>query len=222
MAKSKLIKPIAIGEVDTVTALKQLKLLLVDFPDKTLVGWVDKELSGYSTDDTLPKYRLFPGTLKANVLNYSTYVSNIGIPLDSKTPEALRKRCTQIELRDSIGALKALSSKGHDSLVLPVPPSVYPVIMKHSLITLTAIIDAHVMIGDSAIPQIISAVDNMIMDILLFLEQEFGSLDDLDIDITKKSIKEVNDIERNISVYIFNDNSVTIGDSNKIADSKIG
>ena len=50
MAKSKIIKDLANGVVDTQTALKRTKVLLQDLGDKDLLNWVSYEIGGYPDD----------------------------------------------------------------------------------------------------------------------------------------------------------------------------
>ena len=50
---------------------------------------------------------------------------------------------------------------------------------------------------------------------------EFGNLDELDIDVTSKGPEELQDISEKIILIIYHDQSVTIGDNNKIKDSTI-
>ena len=65
MAKSNIIKDLAKGNVDVETALKELKLLLLSFPNEKLQHWVNKELSGYSKDDEVPdRFYLKPETIE--------------------------------------------------------------------------------------------------------------------------------------------------------------
>ena len=64
-------------------------------------------------------------------------------------------------------------------------------------------------------------VESKLLDILSYLEKQFGNLDDLDIDIESKSKDELNNIINHIHVLIYNDKSVTLGDNNKIKDSNI-
>ena len=58
------------------------------------------------------------------------------------------------------------------------------------------------------------------METLLYLEKEFGNLDDLDIDISTKSKEELTSIIKYIQINLY-DNSITIGDNNKIKKSNI-
>lgn len=87
--------------------------------------------------------------------------------------------------------------------------------------SMTALLGAHVNVSSAAIPRIFSEVDNKVLDILMLLEKEFGNLDDLDIDLSEKSEQEVKDIQKQIIVYIYNDNSISIGNDNQIEESVI-
>jgi len=222
MAKSKIIKQIARGEVNTETALKQLKLLLAEFPDQNLLTWVNKELTGYDKADELPAYRSFAGTLKGSYLNYSIHVRNVGIPLGADAPEAISKFCNTVEFRESLSALRLLAERdSNGELGVNVPPDFFPLLMKYSLLTMTALLNARVIVGSASIANVFSEVDNRILDILMLLEREFGCLDELDIDLKDKTQEEVEDIQRQISVYIYNDNSIHIGDNNNLKGSII-
>ena len=83
------------------------------------------------------------------------------------------------------------------------------------------ITSARVVVGEHIISNIFSIVENKLLDMLMILEKEFGCLDELDIDTTAKSEEEIEAISNQILVLVFNDNSVTIGDGNKIKDTTI-
>lgn len=58
------------------------------------------------------------------------------------------------------------------------------------------------------------------MQFILTLEKEFGNLDELDIDISTKDTAELKEIVNYIQINLY-DNSITIGDNNKIKHSDI-
>lgn len=147
----------------------------------------------------------------------------IRVPLSSDAPKNLRRFCNSVIFYDSIGALKRLTVKqdGNGCFGVVVPPDYYPSIMKYSLTSMTAILNAQVVVGKSDIFQIFSEVDNKVLDVLMFLEQEFGVLDDLDINLDLKTEDDIKSIQNQINFYIYNDNRVTIGDENEISDSVI-
>lgn len=221
MAKSNLIKELARGKIDTEIALKQLKLLLDVFPDERIMLWVDKELTGYKEGDELPAYRKATGSLYGSVLNYSISAKNIGIPLRNDTPKEIFDFCSFVEFRESIGALKSLSESDNKTVAAPVPPNMYHYLIKYSAISITAVLAARVQVSSTVISSIFSEVNNKVLDILMLLEKEFGNLDELDIDLSDKTEDELNNIQKQIIVFIFNDNSITIGSDNQIVDSVI-
>lgn len=73
-------------------------------------------------------------------------------------------------------------------------------------------------------PQILNIfpkVENKLLDILRYLEKQFGNLDELDIDVDNKSEQELKEIVNHIYVLIYNDQSVTIGNDNEFNNSNI-
>ena len=63
MAKSKIIRDLANGEVDTITALKRAKVLVSDLNNDEISEWLDYEISGYPTEAIIPSYRKVHGSL---------------------------------------------------------------------------------------------------------------------------------------------------------------
>lgn len=51
---------------------------------------------------------------------------------------------------------------------------------------MTALLNAFVKISQTQIENIFSKVENMVLDVLLLLEKEFGNLDELDIDLSTR------------------------------------
>jgi hypothetical protein len=74
------------------------KLEVSDMPE-----WINKELSGYSDDDTLPTYRILYGSVKArNVRGW--------IPVEFPTTEFRDSACRH-DMHESVAAIEALSKK---------------------------------------------------------------------------------------------------------------
>lgn len=221
MAKSRIIKELASGHVDVDVALKQLKVLLSEFPDKEISAWVNKELSGYKNNNELPAYRKVSGTLRGSIMNYSVHAKNVGIPLSPDAPEVLQEYCNTVKFVEPIGVLRSMARNNGKEYCQTVSPNYYPLIMENTLLQMTAILDANIVFGTPTIERIVAIVENITLDVFLLLEKEFGCLDDLDIDFGSKSEDQIKDISSRINVYIYNDNSVSIGDENEITDSVI-
>ena len=86
---------------------------------------------------------------------------------------------------------------------------------------MTALLNATVEFSQTQVKNVFSRVENAVLDVLLLLEKEFGNLDDLDIDLTSKSNDEIQNIASNIMILLYNDNSIVIGDNNRMKDTSI-
>ena len=102
-----------------------------------------------------------------------------------------------------------------------IPAECFHMIAKYNSDPFMNIISARVIVGVQCIADILATIENRLLDALLLLEKEFGNLDDLDIDVSQKTTDELQEIIRNLYVIIYNNQSVNIGDNNKIKDSQI-
>lgn len=109
MAKSKIIKDLANGCVDTQTALKRTKVLLQDLNNTEILGWVNNEIGGYVNGADVPEYRLISGQLygsyfKGSMAKHMIF-TDVPLPLGKMTEENKQAILTTI-ISTAIGALK--------------------------------------------------------------------------------------------------------------------
>ena len=201
-------------------ALKQLKVLLAEFDKPEMLKWVNAELQGYDDTDVLPEYRVIVGNLVGNFLNYYTKCTHISIPLKSDAPKELVEMCSQVRLYDSLSALRALTETDRE-FGRQINASLLPYVQQFSAISMTALLNATMEFSQTQVKNVFSRVENAVLDVLLLLEKEFGNLDDLDIDLTSKSNDEIQNIASNIMILLYNDNSIVIGDNNRMKDTSI-
>lgn len=225
MAKSKIIKDLANSTVDTMTALKRAKVLFAELGNAELINWVNYELAGYPTDVDLPDYRVECGALKGSYIKGSMAQhmkwTDVSIPLGTM-PEDLKNNLLKIEFRESIAALRQLSESNEKGLLeKTIPADFFPAIAKFNKDPYMFIVAARVVIGAQCIPNIFSVIENRLLDALILLEKEFGSLDELDLDVTEKTPDELQNIIQNLCIVIYHDQSVTIGNNNKIKGTQI-
>lgn len=217
MAKSKIIKEFAGSNIDTYTALKNLKVLLHSLNDDRLIDWVNNELQGYNESSQLPNYRIIIGRLFGTIVNidfkYTHYPLNLLYCSEDEKKDILSSpvyqsiSSLQSIVNNSTTTSKQLSPTLYDNLVMFCGINGY-------------IIEAKVEYDYTTIQDILSKIDNKILDTLLTLEKEFGNLDNLDIDISEKGEEKLKGIIQNISIILY-DNSVTIGDNNTFKKSSV-
>lgn len=215
MARSNIIKDFISSNMDIDTALQNLMAILYCLEDEALIKWANKELSGYDVDDELPEYRKLEGrVMAAFMVGYIKYSKRqFGI---AHLDEEFKNSLLNINIYSSISTLIEMKGSGA-TLGKPIPPEVFYMLQSNTNAHIT---DASVDIDSSRVNDIISKVKTKILETLLFLEKEFGNLDDLDIDMSTKNIKELKEIVNHIQVNLY-DNSITIGDNNKIKNSDI-
>ena len=227
MAKSQIIKDLANGSIDTQTALKRTKVLLQEFDDERLLEWVNYEIEGYPDDVEVPEYRRISGQsfcsyIKGTMSRFLKY-SNVPLSLGNM-PENERELFYYANMRESIGALKGTiheyERKG-TSIGRIIPAEYYPYIAKCNNDMGMVIQSAEIRLNMPQILNIFSKVENKLLDILMYLEKQFGNLDYLDIDVNSKSEQEIKEMTNHIMIIIYNDQSITIGDKNKINNSNI-
>lgn len=227
MAKSKIILDLANSSVDTMTALKRAKVLLLELGNDKLLEWVNCEIAGYPSDAELPEYRVVQGNLmgsyfKGSMANHMKW-KNVSLPL-GKMPNEIRDRILNVSFHEGVDALKKLLESADDEerqLGATLPAEFFPIIAKCNNDPYMNIISARVVIGSQFVQNIFSVIENKLLDIFMILEKEFGNLDSLDIDVSGKSEEELHKISERMVVVIYNDNRVTVGNGNKIKDSNI-
>lgn len=143
--------------------------------------------------------------------------SNVPLPLAGLTDE-YREAIENVVFVEGIAAIRDMI--GQPAIGKVVPPELYGAIKKGT--NISSILSARVEIHQSAPQEIISTVENKVLDILILLENEFGILDDLDIDCSSKSDDELSIVcQKIVNIIFLDDKSITIGDHNKISKSEI-
>ncbi len=227
MAKSKIIKELANGEINTLTALKRAKVLLSELGNTDISNWVNYEIIGYPDTVELPVYRKTIGTLfgsyfKGSMAMHITY-KNVPIPLGNM-PKKIQSKLLEVEFVDGVETLKKIYDAGqgkNSHLVKSVPADCYPLLCKFNNDPFMNFTSVYVEFSSEKINNVFSSVENKLLDVLMLLEKEFGILDNLDIDVDNTAPEKVAEIADKIRVIIYNDNSIHIGDNNKIKDSDI-
>ncbi len=227
MAKSKIIRDLANSTVDTVTALKRAKVLLTALDNDDLLLWVNCELSGYPENAALPDYRIVEGSLMGSYLrgspaNHMKW-NNVSIPL-GEMPDEVKDTLLSVQFVEGVAGLRKLaesSNNGDNRLGKVVTPDFFPSLNYYNKDPYMVISSAFVVLSQHVVWDILSVIENKLLDILILLEKEFGILDELDIDLSGKQLDELDEFAKKLTILIYNDNRVTIGDRNRIKGTAI-
>jgi hypothetical protein len=199
-------------------ALYQLKLLITDLNDNSITNWINSELEGYKDDDNIPPYR----RLKSPLYGEIQYVS-LGNLINRKMQIPVKiehLNFLEIKLKDNISVVEKWAKEGSSDKKMPFDPRMATHIADMNLSEMCQIMSAWLPLAPASFSEITNSVKNKILDILIELEKKYGNLDDYTIDFKDKKDKDAT--SKTIVNIIYNDNSVKVGDKNKIDSSILG
>lgn len=213
MAKSKIILDLIQEQTPLSQITMRLKTLLFELSNNKILDWLDNEIEGYNKENTIPLYRKLTGCVQGDILTGFTLYRNVLIPTnysDEHIPEILSSYC-----KESLCAIEQIINNNSGNLVSVIPSDSYQYLDKYINGHLQ---NAKLVFSTHDFVNIYSHIKNKVLSILLFLEQKFGNLDSYDIAFTDNNRQEVIPI---ILQIIYSDNSITIGDKNKLQNSEI-
>lgn len=218
MAKSKILKELANNEISLEIALSRLMIIASDIDDTELKNWATKELNGYGQDDEYPPYRLivsgritFTG-IRGNAYSHIKY-ENSPLPVTALPTEYQEIITKPVPVRDSVANIAHIfENKQALSIDLTF---LSEIVYESQGIQCTSIRQNfdYVRYGD-----MLSAIRTRLINIFIELDKTLGNLDDLDVQTENIDLKGLNQTIFNI---IYQDNSVELGDKNKINKSKL-
>lgn len=227
MAKSTIIKELANGTVDLKTALKRAKILVYDIGNEEISGWINSELAGYPDDAKLPSYRVTSGQLRGSYFKGSLASNaqwkNVALPLGDM-PEDVRKDLLEIRFTDSVSSIQHLLASAEEKdegIGKAVPADCFPAIAHFNHDPFMNITSARVEISSHTLKNVLDEVESRLLDMLLLLEREYGSLDELDIDPSQKTDEERRDFAEKMIVNIYDDHSIHLGDNSSLRNSEV-
>lgn len=222
MARSQLLKDIVNGKENMESILLRLKVILSDLDSQPIIEWVNGELEGYKgKTDILPEYRVLKGTpIGTYIVNYNAKYTNAQVPLTLliKDNEVYDNVIT-LHVIESFSAIQNMLNKENRENISKMIDTGFCHAISTEELQITGM---NVRFGSNQFDDIVSKVKSKLIDIVMELEKQFINLDELDIgkqvneDTTKRD-----EVVVNIQNIIY-DESVKIGDKNKISKSRLG
>jgi hypothetical protein len=102
------------GAVSVSSLLRKVLLVAAKLEVSDIPEWVNKELSGYGDDDSLPPYRILYGTVNAKTFQG-------WIPVQFPTNE-MQDKASRISMYDPVAEIEALIRRENGTLVAGFPP----------------------------------------------------------------------------------------------------
>jgi len=220
MARSKLLKDVVAGDEDIENILLRLKVVLSDLQNPLIIKWVNGELEGYENLESLPEYRVIQGYPVGNyIVNYRAQYSDSQVPLENLISSEEIDEITTIHITDGISTLNKVYGDTKESKYAKVIPTAFCHSISIPELQLTGM---KVVAPPNIIRGIYSKVKSKLVEVIMELEKQFDNLDDLDIESqVKENPTKAKETIYQIGKIIFDD-SINIGDRNKIKKSSIG
>lgn len=181
---SDIINDLVNDHISLTVALNKTKILASRIGNAALLNWVNCELSGYPSFDSIPDYRKTIGNLKGEVIKAGFHANNY--PLQFDFGEKLNKLMTEFKTTDSISTIEsfvgAAGKENNASLVFQYPDHLRVSLEEmmqevngrfFRLLSVGISVPLHFANG------LIASVKNKLMDFMLELEREFGMESDI-------------------------------------------
>ena len=218
MAKSKIIKELANNQISMEVALQRLMIIASDLGNEELSTWAEGELHGYCPEDTLPEYRKIRSVhFVYSGINGGFQVTNCPFTFADVLAEELPS-IYDVPIMDSVSSLQNFVDNPDKQSYRRDFSILNGYVLRKTGIQCTSIYQT---VPLNFLQNIMSRIKTILMNIFLKLDKEYGCLDDLDVDTTTKTPDEVEAINKVVNNYIFIDNSVNVGDKNKLKGSGI-
>jgi len=231
MAKSKILKELANGEIQIDIALRRLMLLANDIGDNELCAWADKELMGYDSTDELPEYRIiwcdrfYYSGIKGNSFNHLK-MNDLPLPLDSIFDDdaEVEKYCNVRVIEPITNIIEKANMPPDTKLNLDFTHLQRKVYNK----THIQCVQIELRLHTAHMAGIVAKITQKLIKIFMKLDKEYGNFDDLDIDITnipqEKIEKTKAEVQQIYNITINHQTDLTNAKikGHKIKDSNIG
>lgn len=199
-------------------ALYQLKILLSDLGNDSVKSWINSELEGYRDVDSIPPYRHIKTPLYGEVqyvILGNLINRKMQIPVKTEHIDHL-----EITMKDNISIIEKWAKEDSSDKKMPFDLRLASYIADMNLSEMCQIMSAWFPVAPASFSEITNSVKNKILDILMELENKYGNLDDYTIDFKDKKDRDAT--SKTIVNIIYNDNSIKVGDKNKIDSSVLG
>lgn len=202
MAKSQIIKDIALDNISLESALHRLLVITYSLRNEELHLWIESELNGYSEESTIPNYRKNVSyMIRYTGFNANTQVTN-QLLSESFFSKEVREVLENRVIRDGINTVEEILR--NDRKISYNLIECAGMVSKNSNGYIKCIRLEQVL-SRTNFSELISNVKFRIIEILLDLEQEFGILDNLDINTSDKTEDELSKVNAEITRKIYFD-----------------
>ena len=218
MAKSKILKELANNEISLEIALQRLLIISSDINDNNLFSWCENELNGYFNEEIIPPYRKVhcPHIIYTGI-NGTYKMTKTPFPITAFPPK-IQEEIINVDIKDGIYTIEKYANINNQNTLSIDLTFLASYIYNTQHIKCTSI---QQLIPQETFEEVINKIKTIIMKVLIKLDKTYGNLDNLDLNTDLIKVEEINETKTVINNYIYNNNSITIGNGNAISKSEI-
>lgn len=195
-----MIKDVAENNISLENALLRLKVITFSLNNLQLQNWIENEIRGYAQDDIIPEYRknIFYA-IKHSGLSGKFKISSATLSETIFTDEEKNNIRTRY-ITEGIGTIE--KNKSMDCVYDLIEFA--PMVLDASNSRIQCV-QLEQFINQSTLEYVVSNLKLKLINLLLDLEQNFGNLDKLDIDVNHITSEELQLVNENIVNKIYYD-----------------
>ncbi|MEJ7623102.1 MAG: hypothetical protein WKF34_03845 [Pyrinomonadaceae bacterium] len=203
-----------IGETELSAILRKAKVLAYKLENQEFKDWIENELNGYTTSESLPKYRKVKTIAFGDFSNGVHYIRNHVIPVNNLAEEG-RDVFNEINMFQGVKGLEAMIESvdpKDGSLMISIPSELYSLLHKTVFDNLSCL-RAWRLLNKSQITQIIETTRNSLLTFILELAEKYPQIrsdSDNGKSIPDESVRHV------FNIYVMGDNHGSLGSTNAI------
>jgi hypothetical protein len=203
------------------SSLLKTKVLASRLQNKVLLNWVTNELKGYDRSSELPAYRRYKGNLTGTYINGNMQYNDQPVPTIGLKRE-FEDILHSMDFNQSISSLEILKEENKSGKLEHTFPAEVTGLIEQNWRKMgnpyLQLINCKKSISVNAVVEILAFVRNNLLDFMLKIDSEFGSITELEELITKK--EEIATIMNQTIINNSGDgNVVNTGDKTKISST---
>lgn len=198
MTKSKVIRAVVDDEVSLAQSLSRLQVIAHDAKNTGLEGWAERELVGYDDTSEVPDYRRTTSYsfVYSGMNNYVNKVQNLSLD-PSYIGDEMLDSVANIAFTQSVSALEEMLEESSGSVELD-RSLLAGLVEKNSDGRIQCFAIGQI-VPRSFIQNALSQIKNRTLKALIALEEEYGSLDGMDVSLGRRSIGRIQQVNRKIN-----------------------
>jgi len=190
------------------TLLRKAKIIASKLEQKDFLNWIDKELNGYSKDESVPEYRILKGIPQG----FNPYRGWIPYLINNPESQALISRRGSSQ---SVGELEEVLKSKQSSLMMKYSPEIEKMLREGA----GSDVDLRLLVDRASITGILEHIRNSVFDWTVKLQE--AGISDESSEFSEKEVKEVENVKPKYEIQHIENFTGNIGEHNKFESGSI-